>query len=463
MSRNNESKITVRDPMPFELDFMVRPTDTQTTATYFNGQQFEAILCLLRGGYDPVTISEVVCMAVSGIDITAADVEETKNGNFHVSGSRFNVRLLNSGNLLPIDVVDDFYHFLPNVDRLESMRPLIEREYGFVLPDSDLSDLADGSFHVAGPRTIDLTTRERSFVPRADSSEALWMLEKGFSDQFVTDYVWYRFGSNLSTQELRRLAWLSNEDMIEDAQMDAIIKSAPPTRAFDPPCLKQTPCRAPPPLPIATHGLLPKHDAYAVHVHGGTYTANSAVACRFDDGTYCKYFDFRCGPNSDTATDDADPKLECGSGSDSRSAFDLQSAYDFDSGAMSDNADLGSGCDSDSDATSEHADSESDCSVFNSRVLVHLQDGDFLVDLDQPDRGWIRVPRPDPLWSNIDRTGFASNVPLGSALRNIDTEANEEDDLVLNELDSNSHMDSPDILERRLAHPRVLASKFLED
>jgi hypothetical protein len=175
------------------------------------------------------------------------------------------------------------------------------------------------------------------------------------------------------------------------------------------------------------------------------------------------YVYFGCGPSSDTATDDTDPQLECGSGSDPRSAFDLQSAYDFDSGAVSDNADLESECDSDSNATSDNADPESDYSVFNSRVLVRLQDGDFLVDLDQPDRGWIRVPRPEPLRSNADQSDFASNVPLGSALRDIDTEVNAEDHLVLNELDSNSHMDCLDILERGLAHSRVLASKFLKD
>ncbi|ERF72055.1 hypothetical protein EPUS_04973 [Endocarpon pusillum Z07020] len=340
-------------PMPFDLDFMVRET-----AVFINLHQLELVLLLLDEHVDPIDIPEYVRERLSGVELTVKDVVEIRNGNFHISGSNFHVRMP-SGNFVHIDIVDDYFSLLPTISSMSELQRQFQDEYGVLIDDHDMLDIFYGAFHVVGPKTIDLTTKEKHFVPRSDLSEAIWMFERGFSADFISRYVWYRFHSRLPAHELVRLALANNEEIVEDAALFAILKSAPARVRPYPPCLKQTARRAPPPLPIMTFPqVFDDPDVEAVRRSGETFTANPAVICHFDDGTYSLYTDFQ---------------------------GHLESASNTPTSTYSDETDSGP----ESDSISE----ESIKSDVASRVLVHLQDGDYLVDLEQPDLDWIQVPR----------------------------------------------------------------------
>lgn len=407
------------NPMPFDFDFMVQPT-----ATFFTSHQVELVLSLLEEHVHPISIPGYVRRRYSGVDLTVQDVNAIKYGQFHVSGSEFHVRMLNSSNLIAIDVVDDFFQLLPTVPSLHCIRGYIEEEYGFVIDDSDLVDLYDGAFHVAGPKTIDSTTKRKFFVPRSDSSEAVWMFERGCSTTFLSQYVWYRFGSHLPAQEVIALSVASQEEIARDAALNYIVSSAPPPPGSIPTCLKQTARRGPPPPPIITSGSpRPKKGLYAVQSQGGTYTANPAVLCHHEDGSY-------------TLLDDLEPTpdYECHVPSDSSTSpssvhsCTLLSTDSDEDPAYSDSGRLDPiHWTSDEDMSYSDLDSDSDLdsadysmiSSESSRVLVHLRDGDYLINLDQPDHEWIRVPDHRPFGS----TPLEDDLPWfpGSAERYFDT------------------------------------------
>lgn len=345
--------LPIVDPMPFDIDFMVRET-----SVFINLHQLELVLLLLDEHVDPNSIPEYVRKRLSGVDLTVRDVVEIRNGNFHISGSDFHVRL-SSGNFVHIDIVDDYFSLLPTISSMSDLQRQIQDEYGVQIDDHDMLDIFYGMFHVVGPKTIDLTTKEKRFVPRSDLSEAIWMFERGCSADFISRYIWYRFHSRLPAHELVRLALANREEIVEDAALFAILNSAPAYVRPNPPCLKQTARRAPPPMPIMTFPqVFDGPDVEAVRRYGETYTANPAVICHFDDGTYSLYTDFQ---------------------------GHLESTSNTPTSTHSDETDSGS----ESDSTSE----DSIMSDVASRVLVHLQDGDYLVDFEQPDLDWIRVPQ----------------------------------------------------------------------
>ncbi len=339
------------DPMPSDLDFMV-----QETAVFINRHQMELVLRLLDENVDPISIPEYVRKRLSGVELTVQDVVEIRNSNFHISGSHFHVRVP-SGNLIHIDIIDDYFSLLPTVSSMSDLQRQFQDEYGIQIDDHDMLDIFYGAFHVAGPKTIDLTTKEKHFVPRSDLSEAIWMFKRGCSADFISRYVWHRFHSRLSAQELVRLALANNEEIVEDAALVATLDSAPARIRPNPPCLKQTARRAPPPLPIITFPqVLDNSRVEAARHSGGTYTTNPAVICHLDDGTYSLYVDFQADPESASSTSTHSSDMDSESESDSSSEGSI----------MSDVA---------------------------SRVMIHLQDGDYFVDLEQPDRDWIQVPR----------------------------------------------------------------------
>lgn len=344
--------LPIMDPMPFDLDFMVRDT-----AVFINLHQLELVLLLLDEHVDPSSIPEYVRKRLSGVELTVRDVVEIRNGNFHISGSNFHVRV-SSGNFVHIDIVDDYFSHLPTISSMSDLQRQFQDEYGVQIDDHDMLDIFYGMFHVVGPKTIDLTTKEKHFVPRSDLTEAIWMFERGCSADFISRYVWYRFHSRLPAHELVRLALANNEEIVDDAALFAILNSAPATVRPNPPCLKQTARRAPPPLPIMTFQVFDDPNAEAVRRCGETYTANPAVICHLGDGTYSLYTDFQ---------------------------GHLESTSNTPTSTHSDETDSGS----ESDSTSD----DSIMSDVSSRVLVHLQDGDYLVDFEQPDLDWIQVPR----------------------------------------------------------------------
>ncbi|KAF7506515.1 hypothetical protein GJ744_011661 [Endocarpon pusillum] len=339
--------------MPFDLDFMVRET-----AVFINLHQLELVLLLLDEHVDPISIPEYVRKRLSGVELTVQDVVEIRNGNFHISGSNFYVRLP-SGNFLHIDIVDDYFSLLPTSSSMSDLQRQLQDEYGVLIDDYDMLDIFYGAFHVVGPKTIDLATKEGHFVPRSDLSEAICMFERGCSADFISRYVWYRFHSRLPAHALVQLALANNEEIVEDAALIAIFKSAPARVPPNPPCLKQTARRAPPPLPIMTFPqVLDEPNVEAVQRSGETFTANPAVICHFDDGTYSLYTDFQ---------------------------GHLESASNTPTPTHSNETDSGS----ESDSTSE----DSIMSDVAPLVLVHLQDGDYLVDLEQPGLDWFQVTR----------------------------------------------------------------------
>ena len=398
------------DPMPFDLDFMVRET-----AVFINSHQLELVLLLLDENVDPISIPEYVRKRLSGVELTVKDVVEIRNGNFHISGSNFHVKVP-SGNFIHIDIIDDYFSLLPTISSMSDLQRQFQYEYGVQMDDHDILDIFYGVFHVVGPKTIDLTTKEKHFVPRSDLSEAIWMFERGCSADFISRYVWYRFHSRLPAHELVRLALANDEEIVEDAASVAILNSAPARVRPNPPCLKQTARRAPPPLPIMTFPqVLDEPNVEAVRRSGGTYTANPAVICHFDDGTYSLYTDFQGHPESASNTPTSSHSNETDS-------------------------------ESESDSTSE----DSIMSDVASRVLVHLQDGDYLVDLEQPDHDWIQVPRiasrdhspeDDRLSWFQSATEMYLDIPIPDdcgiqslSQMDLDIDSNFDDDLTLEEL-----------------------------
>ena len=281
------------DPL---LDFMVQPT-----AIFVNRDQLELVLALLDEDVDPISIPEYVRLRVSGVDLKVEDIEAIRDGEFHVCGPDFHVRIASSGNLIASEVIDGFFQALPTVSSLHSLRDHIQREYGFVINDHDVLDIFDGSFHVAGPRMIDFSATGNVFVPRSVCSEAVWLYDRGCTSEFVSKYVWYRFHCQLPARVLVRLALaVAKDNTFKYPAVVAVVNSAPSVPVSKAPCLKQTPRRAPPPLPIITSGPIPiSSKVQAVRLSGGTFTANPAVLCHLDDRTYTMVADFEGGTGSD--------------------------------------------------------------------------------------------------------------------------------------------------------------------
>lgn len=253
------------DPMPFNFDFMVQPT-----ATYLTIHQVELVFGLLKEKVDPISIPEYVRQRLSGVDLTVEDVKALRDGNFHVSGSGFYVRMATSGNLMSIDAVDEFFRLLPKVTSLADIRPHLEEEYGFTISDADLLDLCDGGWHIDGPRTIEITTRDKVFMPKAYFSEALWLYGQGCTSEFLSAYAWYKFHAYLPAAEVVRLALKADQDLHE--ALNPTVKSGPWTSAFQPNCMKRSSRRAPPPPPIITACPVPRdiRGAEAVRLDPGS-------------------------------------------------------------------------------------------------------------------------------------------------------------------------------------------------
>ena len=278
--------------MSSDLDFMVQPS-----AIFIKMNELGLVLSLLAKHVDPILISENVRQKCTGLYLTLEDIDAIKNGHFHVAGSDFSVRMMSSGNLFASDVASKFFVLLPKVCSLHFMRRHLEAVYGFSIADSDLLDLYDGAFRIAGRQFVDITTKDKSFVPRWDCSEAVWLFEKGCPGEFVSQYVWFRFHTHLPARELIHLALKGDEDMAEDdALLDAIINCTHRPLPLNPPSLKQTSRRSPPPPPIMTFPRLPLEDVDAVQLSGGTYTANSSVIWHHEDGEYTLFADFMCSP-----------------------------------------------------------------------------------------------------------------------------------------------------------------------
>ncbi len=282
--------LATSNPMEPDIDFMV-----QSSATYFNLQQVDLVLTLLQERVDPKSIPDYVRQKVSGVDLTVEEVLAIQDGRFHFSGSGFYMRMMHSGNFIAIDVVEDFYLVLPEMCSLDEMRTYIEEEYEFVIDDYDLIDLYDGSFTIAGEETIDLTTETRHFIPRSQCSEILWMDEEGCSADFVSKYVWFKYRAQISSPEVIKLAW-THELTLAAKRWSQVLTTRCLSSSFNPPCLKQTPRRKQPPLPIITASLvLPERKNYAEQLQGETYTANPDVLCHNNDGTYTTIDDFLAG------------------------------------------------------------------------------------------------------------------------------------------------------------------------
>ena len=192
---NNAMSFTM-DPLPYGFDFMVQPT-----ATYLTIHQVELVFGLLRDEVDLISIPKIVRKKCLGVDITVKEVEAIRDGFFHVSGSCFDMRMSTSGNLIAIAAVDDFFLLLPSFSSLPDVRPYLEEGYGITIDDSDLLDLSDGAFHIAGPPTIEITTGDKVFIPKTWSSEVLWMFEQGCSSEFLSAYAWFKFHAYLPTME----------------------------------------------------------------------------------------------------------------------------------------------------------------------------------------------------------------------------------------------------------------------
>lgn len=301
----------------------------QPTAIFIKMAELEMVLSLLSQHVDPASIPEYVRRTCSGLALTVNDIEAIKVGMFHISESDLPVRMMSSGNLIVSDLVDDFFLLLPTISSLQGMKDQLEKDYGFVIDDIDLLDLSKGAFHVAGRQCIDNTTKDKIFM-----SEAVWLFEKGCPSQFVSQYVQYRFRSHLPAQELIGLALKPDDDMAEDVMLNAVVKSAYSSPPLASPCLKQTSRRAPPPPPILTFSALPMPGVYAEQLFGGTYTANSAVFCHRDNGTYSMMADLVGSPNSN----DDFPSSTCSSNIDNFSLdVNLSSAYmDIDAEGNSD-------------------------------------------------------------------------------------------------------------------------------
>lgn len=397
-----------------EVDFMVHDT-----AVFLNIHQLELVFFLLEQQVDPAFIPDEIRQRRSGVDLTVGDVEAISHGRFHVSGRDFQVRMSTSDNLIPIEIVDDLFQLLATNPTLESLRRQIEVDHGVTICVKDLCDMRDGEFYVEGPQNLDSLIIEELLVPTRECSEAVWIFEKGCcSAEFLSDYVWFRFGSHLPSHELVRLTHSReedfDEDIDEDAALDAIIKSAP-SMPVNPPCLKR---RALPPPPIMTFGPSPMADnVFAVQPRGGTYSANPFVLSHNADGTYTTFADF---------------------------SADLQT-----------------------DSSSTTSSSFSGISSIFVRTLDPFATGEFLSDLEQPRLDGIQALRPDPVGSFVESNMVLSwlqnlDIPdndqhgplwlpdlqqpdiiasLGSSPKDIDTDSttdsNTDEDLVLEELQTN--------------------------
>jgi hypothetical protein len=346
---------------PYEPDFMV-----QETAGYVTGRQLQLVFSLLEEKVDPISIPEYVNQRESGVLLTVQDVKGIRNGGFHVAGPDFCVRMPTTGNIFHINVINGFFLVAKVASSMEHVKYLLGEDYAVELSDHDILDMSYGSFQIAGPETIDLMTKAKSFVPRAYSSEAAWMVERGLPCNFVRQYVRYRFSIHISFGELVH--------HVVGAAVKELIDSVPPTRPFlNPPCLKQTARRAQPPLPIITFTAEISKDSHAERVDGGTFTANPLVHRHNDDGSYSIR---------------ADHDAEFGSDSESDSGSSSYSGEKSDPGSYSCSG-------SESDLDSKPADSIMD--DIRSRVRLELEGGgNYLLDLNNPGNVCVQVKPPGP-------------------------------------------------------------------
>ena len=338
--------------LAYQPDFIVHEG-----ACYITGTQLQLVFTLLDEKVDPVSIPEYVGRRTSGVDLTVEDVEEIKNGDFHMSSSDFHVRMPTSGKFIHIDVINDYYLMAKSASSLGSVKSQLEDEYGIVLSDHDILDMSYGSFHIAGRETMDLATKDKTFVPSSFISEAAWMLDRQLPCDFVLQHLWYRFHVRLSFEELIHQAVMKYQDLLDRAALKELLQTSISRPAPNPPCLKQTARRALPPLPIIIFPAPIAEDSKAERVAGWTFTANPDVLCHQDDGAYSMRADFE---------------------------------------------------DSDLDSDSKPADSI--MADIYSRVLIQLEEGDYLVDLEKPGVECIKVRNPtDGAFSPTDDTLTSSS------------------------------------------------------
>jgi hypothetical protein len=142
--------------LSYQPDFMVHQG-----ACYITGAQLQMVFSLLDEKVDPISIPEYVARRTSGVDLTTDDVEEIKNGDFHMSSSGFHVRMSTTGNFVHIDVINDYYLVAKSASSMESVKAQLEEEHGIALGDHDILDMSYGSFQIVGPETMDLVTRDK--------------------------------------------------------------------------------------------------------------------------------------------------------------------------------------------------------------------------------------------------------------------------------------------------------------
>lgn len=275
------------DPIPSNFNFMI-----QTSATYVTGEQLALVFSLLAEHVDPISIPEYVRQRVRGVALDVEDVEAIRDGHFHISASREYMKMMSSGNLITIDLVDDFFILLPTMRSLHHMRSFIEKEYDFVINDDDLLDLYDNSFTMAGSEAANITTKSKAFLPARFGSELFWLWGRRCSGEFLSQYMWYKFHLQILPDEVEEIG--SNHlERLQAAFLESLRTDRFPPSAFEPPCLKQTPCRRQPPSPIITTAPPPSEElGQAEQLQGATYTANPFVLSHNDDGSYTTMSDF---------------------------------------------------------------------------------------------------------------------------------------------------------------------------